>query len=209
MPTIVILTVSIPSLFTDGTFSRLTWFSTFDRDDFGSYETSNRPVKVDFGNYEAAFCRAHSSVGKISDNMKNMWYIEFGREKMGEAKFQELKANAERLYIEICSPIPSDELLMFGATSGSNKDQSTIFPHNQVPSLLSEGRQQLIIGPFCLLYDCARVLRREAEEVVWIYATSTSYVHRLHAVPILFPPPMDDAHLKSPELILSHQPVDY
>ncbi|KAI5663270.1 hypothetical protein M9H77_22593 [Catharanthus roseus] len=50
-------------------------------------------------------------------------------EKIGEAfaqselyvKYQELKANEERLYIETGSPIPTDEQLTFEASSGSNK----------------------------------------------------------------------------------------
>ncbi|KAI5677655.1 hypothetical protein M9H77_08605 [Catharanthus roseus] len=39
----------------------------------------------------------------------------------GPVKYQELKANAERLHIETRSPMLTDEQLMFEATGGSNK----------------------------------------------------------------------------------------
>ncbi|KAI5669037.1 hypothetical protein M9H77_18890 [Catharanthus roseus] len=39
----------------------------------------------------------------------------------GTTKYQELKANTECLHIEIGSPTPTDEQLMFEAASGSNK----------------------------------------------------------------------------------------
>ncbi|KAI5671933.1 hypothetical protein M9H77_12297 [Catharanthus roseus] len=43
------------------------------------------------------------------------------KDLMYEAKYQELKANAEHLHIMTYSPIPTDEQLMFEAGSGSNK----------------------------------------------------------------------------------------
>ncbi|KAI5667633.1 hypothetical protein M9H77_17486 [Catharanthus roseus] len=59
--------------------------------------------------------KAHSSSGKVPDRMKNMWYTEF------EAKYQDLKANVERLHIETGSPILTDEQFMFEAASRRNK----------------------------------------------------------------------------------------
>ncbi|KAI5656754.1 hypothetical protein M9H77_25547 [Catharanthus roseus] len=41
--------------------------------------------------------------------------------KKQEAKYQELKANEERLHIETSSSMPSDEQLMFEAACSSNK----------------------------------------------------------------------------------------
>ncbi|KAI5656952.1 hypothetical protein M9H77_25745 [Catharanthus roseus] len=64
---------------------------------------------------KAPFVEIYPSFGKDLDRIKNMWYTEFG------AKYQELKANTERLHIDIGSPILTDEQLMFEAAGGSNK----------------------------------------------------------------------------------------
>ncbi|KAI5654935.1 hypothetical protein M9H77_32122 [Catharanthus roseus] len=100
--------------------------------------------------------------------------------------YQELKANAERLHIEIGSPIPTDEQLMF---------------------------QLHVFGFFGIFCNMPRGLYREGEEVVGIHAAGTGEVHRLHniirilvcsacdSVPTLFPsfsPSDDDATSQPP-----------
>ncbi|KAI5667892.1 hypothetical protein M9H77_17745 [Catharanthus roseus] len=100
------------------------------------FNKQSRCAKVITEIMKAHFVEAHSSSWKASDRMKNMWYTEFGHEKMGKAfaqlelyvllyqqkgqgvdtqsdkfwaKYQELKGIAERLHVETSSHILIDE----------------------------------------------------------------------------------------------------